>query len=362
MTIESQPRLLYARFEGEEILSEMGRLIYSILNIFSLNQYKILLHNSIDFDNQDNERPYLGLVKTLENLTLVDGIPSDTKQMTYLFDTEYRNCADKHWKSKVQVKFDIFSAYFWSKLTKQEPVMMPYPMHPRLYTSALDTQLNAGREATRAMRIFFSGDTEGYKRNRINYPSRKLTRSEIVDEIKKSASTNLVTISSSSELLELKAGAYCNKFVWANDKQFRVEPEKWLETIAMSDFFLCPPGYVMPMCHNVTEAMAVGTIPIINYPEWMTPSLTDMIDCIAFTDRKDLVKKIQYALDLTPNRIQEMRERVVEYYRNHLEPSAFLRKLDSAPGKKNVVLMITDGCVAKNAAKLGRNSILLRNR
>ena len=163
MTTESQTKLLYARFQGEEILSEMGRLIYSILNIFSLNHYKILLHNSIDFDNQDSERPYLGLVKTLKNLTLVDDIPPDTKQMTYLFDREYRDCADKHWEKKVQVKFDIFSSYFWSKLTKKEPVMMPYPMHPRLYTNVLDAQLIAGREATRVMRIFFSGDTEGIR-------------------------------------------------------------------------------------------------------------------------------------------------------------------------------------------------------
>ena len=43
----------------------------------------------------------------------------------------------------------------------------------------------------------------------------------------------------------------------------------------------------MPMCHNIIESMAVGVIPITNYPEWFDPDLEHMKNCIVFDDQKD---------------------------------------------------------------------------
>lgn len=115
----------------------------------------------------------------------------------------------------------------------------------------------------------------------------------------------------------------------------------------------------MPMCHNVIEAMAVGTIPIINYPEWLNPGLVDMENCIAFDSKADLAKKITEVLNMKREQIDEMRTRVIEYYQNNLDPAGFMKKLESNTDKEITLLMITDAHVAKNDSKLNRHSILI---
>ncbi|MGB5340368.1 MAG: hypothetical protein WBO06_14885, partial [Gammaproteobacteria bacterium] len=132
-----------------------------------------------------------------------------------------------------------------------------------------------------------------------------------------------------------------------------------LEAQSKSDFFLCPPGYVMPMCHNVIEAMSVGTIPIINYPEWLNPSLTDMVNCVAFNDKVDLIRKITQLLNLKQEKINKMKTRVIEFYENNLDPAGFVNKLEMNTENEITLLMITDAYVAKNASKLNKNSIII---
>jgi hypothetical protein len=353
---------IYARFIDEEILSEMGRLAFYALNIFSRNGYHIYLFDNLDFEKLEKERPYIRLVESIDNLAMIRDIPEDTANMIYLYDREDKQCASREWWKKLQIRFDIFSSYFWSSFTRSDPVFMPYPMHPLLYTNELDSRLESGRKQDRSMRIFFSGDTEGYRRNRIHYPESKLTRSEIINTVLEMGGDTLVTLTDSESHERLLHGEYKNKFVLADNSSYRIDSGEWLETIAKSDFFLCPPGYVMPMCHNVTEAMAVGTIPVINYPEWMTPGLVDMENCIAFSSREELVSKIRLVLELGNEKIYDLRSSVIDYYRKYLDPASFIDRLESRPEKKIPLLMITDAYVAKHADRLNRNSILITGR
>lgn len=113
------------------------------------------------------------------------------------------------------------------------------------------------------------------------------------------------------------------------------------------------------MCHNVIEAMSVGTIPIINYPEWLDPSLADMVNCIVFDDKIDLIIKINLVLNLDKEKINEMKASVIEYYQNNLDPVAFVDRLEMSTDNTVTMLMITDAYVAKNASRLNRNSVLI---
>jgi glycosyltransferase involved in cell wall biosynthesis len=157
----------------------------------------------------------------------------------------------------------------------------------------------------------------------------------------------------------LQQSKFIDKCVILDNSKFRIDAGSWLESISMGDFFLCPPGYVMPMCHNVIEAMAVGAIPVINYPEWLNPSLEDGVNCVAFTDADDLVEKIDHVLAMKQAEISEMKSRVIEYYEQHLDPKEFVSKLVSIDGENILLLMITDGCVAKSPTKLNKSSILI---
>jgi hypothetical protein len=142
--------------------------------------------------------------------------------------------------------------------------------------------------------------------------------------------------------------------------QPRIDETRWLQTLATSDFFLCPPGFVMPMCHNTVEAMAVGAIPIINYPEWFDPNLEHLKNCIAFDDKSDLLDKLNEVLRMDGEEVARMRQHVIDYHDSYLAQESFVRKIESSEHDKVVVLMITDANVSKNASRLNARSVLMR--
>lgn len=158
---------------------------------------------------------------------------------------------------------------------------------------------------------------------------------------------------------ELFKGDYINKCVIIDTGKLWIDDQCWLENLSKSDFFLCPPGISMPMCHNAIEAMSVGTIPIINYPEWFSPSLIHMENCIIYDDETDLLDKIDCALNLEKPKLAEMRKKVIDYYNSHLNPVSFINKLEFIQDNKQLILITTGNYVAKNASKLNKHSILL---
>jgi hypothetical protein len=172
--------------------------------------------------------------------------------------------------------------------------------------------------------------------------------------------SDLLVISDAHALDALRNDAYTNKCVLTASSEVRIEPEDWLGTLAMADFFLSPPGIVMPMCHNIIEAMAVGTIPITNYPEWLDPHLVHMENCIVFDDREDLIAKLKMALEMAPQEIARLRSNVIDYYETHMRPDTFVRRVEASADREVPILMYTERNMAKNPSKLGRHSILMR--
>lgn len=351
MNTDPELRMVFARFTDDDILDEMGRLLYSILNIFATNGYQVILFDNIDFSALDK---YGQLVPSMSNLTLVDKVPDDSSHMLYLFDREDESCARHKWKKKVQVKFDIFSSYWIT-----DPVFMPYPVHPLLAGADLPQRLEKLRKNTKRLRIFFSGDTKGYTKNRIHYPNTKLPRLEVIETILEKLGDRTIHVEDEAVLKNLFADNFNNSCVIVDTSKFWVNPTDWLPHLSKTDFFICPPGYCMPMCHNVVEAMAVGAIPIINYPEWFNPSLKHMENCIVFDDKNDLVKKIKHILDMDKLQVSAMRHKAIDYYEKHLNPRNFVRDIESREGNRITVLMITDKNTRKNASRLNKKSILI---
>ena len=87
----------------------------------------------------------------------------------------------------------------------------------------------------------------------------------------------------------------------------------------------------MPMCHNVVEAMAVGTIPLIDYPEWLHPRLEHLTNCIAFDGKEDLVAKMRLALSMPTSKVAEMRANVAAYYSAYLQPEVAVERIEARP-------------------------------
>jgi len=343
---------LFAQFQEEDILQEFGRLLFSLINAFSANGYQISFYDNI---SKENLGKYGQLIYYLDNFSLTDVPPNNTEDSVYLFDKEIKALGKLPWRKKIQVNFDIFSPY-WFK----SPIIMPYPMHPSHVTIDLKERLKKLRSSEKNIGVFFSGDTKGYVRNRVHYPKAKLPRLEIVNSILDRMGENVQHVEDLSVLNNQKDTSYIQKCVIIDTSKCWVNEKHWLGYLARANFFLSPPGIVMPMCHNIVEAMSVGAIPITNYPEWFDPMLTHMKDCIVFDDKDDLIENLKLALRMDKSQVEKMRDNTIAYYQNFLNPDNFVNRIESHKDKEITVLLITENYMAKKYSKLNKNSILIR--
>jgi hypothetical protein len=342
---------IYAKFAGPPIFQEQGRLLYALLRIFTQGGYRITLFNYL------GDKPlekYGQMIHSLEGLELTEAPPAAPEDGYLLYDEADGALTRLPWRKLIQVRFDLFSPFWFS-----DPIIIPYPMHP-LHSGTSSEKLEDYRSMERKVRVFFSGDTENYHRVRIFYPEPKLPRQKIIDTIKARLGNDLVLVQDAEELSELHRAPYTNKCILTASHTVRIDFPDWLPTLARADFFLSPPGIIMPMCHNITEAMAVGAIPITNYPEWMDPPLRHMHDCLVFGDEDDLIAKLRQALAMAPDEIARLRTNVLNYYRAYLRPEIFLERVEAHEDRKLPILMHTENNVWHNSKRLGRYAILLQ--
>lgn len=344
-------KLVFAKFTGSEIFLEQGRLLFALLNTFTNSGYQIKLINNLHDKQLDK---YGQLIYTLDGLELTDAPPGSPEGWIYLYDREDNAIGKRQWGKKVQVRFDLFAPFWFSN-----PIIMPFPMHP-LQANISAEQLDECRASSKKMRVFFSGDTNHYGRTWVRYPKPKLPRLPIVNSVMEGMGDDVLVISAPDALNELRNGPYTNKCAMTASSDVRIEPHDWLGTIAMADFFLSPPGIVMPMCHNIIEAMAVGTIPITNYPEWLDPHLKHMENCIVFDDSDDLIVNLKMVLEMAPEEIARLRSNVIDYYNTYMRPVTFIRRVEASADREVPILMYTERNMAKKPSKLGRHSILMQ--
>lgn len=226
----------------------------------------------------------------------------------------------------------------------------PETMHPQIYLQYQEhKRLEDYRTSKRQMRMLFAGNymRTAYDNSKVRDLLGKLTRPQILDFLQ--AQELVRVISSQNELNQLLVGEYWNGLIWIDTNCFRIDQKDWLMTVARSDFFLCPPGVSSPLSHNSIEAMAVGTIPFINYPEWFFPNLIHQVNCITFSSLQDLPVNLQGILQMSDERIQTLRHEVIAYYSKNLSPQEFAGRLLTDPANP-----ITLHLWEENAAALRR--------
>jgi hypothetical protein len=345
-------RRIFAKFTGPEILLEQGRLLFSLLHALTRGGYSISL--------LDNHAPgelgkYGAYVHQLREVSLASAPPEDSRGWIYLHDQPDRSTAKRPWRAQWRVGYDLFSPYWFSA-----PIIMPFPMHPQQAATTSD-KLGRLRLGERRMRIFFSGDSKGYSRKRIHYPKPKLPRLEVIQTVLGGLGEDVIVLKDPAQLKAPGCLEYSHKCVIADPEGAWIAPDDWLSTLAMSDFFLSPPGIVMPMCHNIVEAMAVGTVPITNYPEWFSPPLEHMRNCIVFDGKDDLIAKVRLAIGLPVEELAKLKQQAIDYYETQLRPEVFVQKVEARSESKLTLLLYTERNTALHARRLGRNSVLFRD-
>jgi hypothetical protein len=97
----------------------------------------------------------------------------------------------------------------------------------------------------------------------------------------------------------------------------------------------------MPLCHNVIEAMSVGTIPLIEreYAEVMYPNLENKVNAIIFEDLERLNEILEDVFQLKEEKISEMRNHVLKYYENFLSPESVVKNINKSIKTKNLIYL-----------------------
>ena len=351
---------LFAAFAGDAMLRESGRLPHAILFPFLFAGYQVYLDASLPrrlaafYGCEESSLPDpAARLLSRESVMLTSSPPDDPRDFLYVYDEPDPTAHRLPWRKRVRVGFDLFAPH-----RIRAPIIAPYPVHSAQAEWLQSPRLERLRGEPRRVRVLFAGDSKGYVRNRVRYPAPKLPRLAVLNSVRRGISEDVIEVSGAQDIAALCAERYVDRVV-LSDSGTGIPPSEWMPNIARADFFLCAPGIVMPMCHNLIEAMAVGTIPILNYPEWMDPDLTHLRDCLVFEGEDDLVAKVRLALAMPSRQIADMRANVVRYYEANLRPDVLVGAVEAREERDITVLLHTELNTARNAAKLNRNSVVI---
>jgi glycosyltransferase involved in cell wall biosynthesis len=354
-------RRVFASFTSDEMLRESGRLPFALLFPFVRSGYEVVVYDNLRrrlteyYTRDESDLPETArLSLSMPSADHSGLIPEKADDFIYLYDRPLASAIGRSWRRRIQIRFDLFSPY-----RLRAPLIAPYGMNPSQALRATPELLAGLRAAPREIRLLFAGDSKGYVRNRVRYPGPKLPRLEVLATLKERLGDSFVPASGADEISRLCDAGFVDRFV-LSDSGSGIASSQWLPTLARADFFLCPPGMVMPMCHNVVEAMAVGTIPLIGYPEWLHPNLKHLENCVVFDGKDDLVEKARLVLAMPPAQIAQMRAAVIDYYDRNLRPETLVKAIESRPERDLTVLIYTELNMARHEKKLNRRSVLMR--
>jgi hypothetical protein len=112
-----------------------------------------------------------------------------------------------------------------------------------------------------------------------------------------------------------------------DSRTFRVPQEYWIEVLSRFDFFIATPGFCMPQSHNLMEAMAAGTVPVLQYYGDLRPGLRPGVDCVGFEDAGTLQGALRSVLDMGETEVERLRTGISGYFTEHVDPSNVVGKL-----------------------------------
>lgn len=296
--------------------------------LFILFKFLTFGGNTVTFLNKirflDYLDPYGKMSLKLENVIFSKKLPSSSEDKILIYDRLRPELMERKWKKLIKVNFDISSP----KMEHHNWILMPYSMHPIVYVTGQHEQLYHFRDNSRKARIFFAGNInpqlyKSFKNRYLRERFNKLLRPEVIQTLISKLESEVLLVKDEEQMRLVLAGNYPNKCVIVDRSIFSIHQAEWLKVLSKSDFFVCPPGVSMPLSHNVIEAMAVGTIPILNYTEWFKPCLEHMKNCIEFSDEENLISNVKYVLSMEQAQINKMHKNVIEYYEKYLSPQSF---------------------------------------
>jgi hypothetical protein len=205
----------------------------------------------------------------------------------------------------------------------------PYFMHPSVYHRGLHkrrsprTALDSAAKQRRRFRIGFFGthDREFYTKH---YHFLGMNRFEILEFVLQKYGNRMTHLRGCP-----RDWAPCEIAVSIDERggdrrgKTFLSQDRYFEALRQCDFVLSPPGWCMPVSHNLIEAMFCGAIPITNGGAFMAEPLADDVNCLAFKNVEEMAAAVERALAMDVGEVERMRWAVLDYYERFLEPNAF---------------------------------------
>ncbi len=215
----------------------------------------------------------------------------------------------------------------------------PYTLHPWVYALGWHRRLVKLRRSVRRHRLFFAGVVNDGYADRFDFPI--LDRPTIFDCVADTFRADACIVTCRAELAQIRRTdrpilliRFEGDITPSASNHFLSRPA-YLRTLARSEFALCPPGVFMPHAHNLIEALAVGTIPVLNYPQFCHPPLIPDQICLAFTTPETLITTVRQTLTLPPTPLQTLRAATTHHYDSHLSPPGAAQTLASLFAQTN---------------------------
>lgn len=217
-------------------------------------------------------------------------------------------------KADFPINFNYKKIYTTDEYVKES---VPYIMHPTNYVIVKPEVLE------KQVGIIISGNFESkiYDSNVITKNFNLLNRWQIYNEIIKHPA--IVSITGVEFKEQFVSGVFLDKFVIMKWQEGAIPSNEWRNYLSSAKFLFCAPGMTMPMCHNVIEALSVGVVPIINYQNWLNPSLIDGKNAILYHSHESIHQVINKALQISFQEYKQLQNNVMEYYKSFYEDYNF---------------------------------------
>ncbi|GAA5093176.1 hypothetical protein GCM10023210_23180 [Chryseobacterium ginsengisoli] len=321
----SQPenqKVLLINFENPNLYH---RFFYLLVKFYQLSGYNIRYPMDFaKFRNLRNKDRYLGLIVREKNFLSINkkNLPENVIEIKDdMFSPDY------------------FSTYFEHNNIDKNAFHVPMSFHPFMYNQGIwDNKIDTDRKRFNSIFCYGNFDAKAYldiKRTEFTVE----TRVALLDFFQKKE--NFGSIHGKEDIVSANA-SFDKKYVFAIKENYAIKMEDIRELLSYFNFYLCCPGVVMPLCHNVIEAMSVGTIPLIQkeYAEVMYPNLEHKVNAIIFDDLNHLKQILQNEIfTYSEHEISIMKNNVLEYYNEYLTPDSLVRHINKSIAEKKMIYL-----------------------
>ncbi|MEM1226490.1 MAG: hypothetical protein AAGJ40_12385 [Planctomycetota bacterium] len=198
-------------------------------------------------------------------------------------------------------------------------IVFPYPMHPKIYEFAQKQMLAELSQSRPREGVFFGGNMDRrYGRRKICDEFGVTNRLDLLDHVRSIVGHSVATFSRPSSK---------DSFIIQDSELNPIPRDLWLPTLARHRFFLCCPGVAQPVCHHLTEAMSVGTIPLLEYGNRLTPPLEDGVNAVCFDGPEGLKQAIVRIRNFTPQHVDWLSTNATRYFEKWLRGEQVLRRV-----------------------------------